>query len=159
MTRVPDDRPVYDERLVVPWWAWPAGVLLALVLAAPVHGGAGGARAVVPYVVATVLAVAGLALASRGRIRIDGGVLHVPGARIPVGALGAVRALDVEATRRLRGPTADVRAHVAARAWLRRAVQVRVEDPADDTPYWLITSRTPEALAAALEQARLSASS
>lgn len=139
---------------MVPRWAWPAGVLLALVLAAPVHGGAGGARAVVPYVVAVALALLALALASRGRIRVADGVLHVPGARIPVGVLGAVRVLDVEQTRRLRGPTADVRAHVAARPWLRRAVQVRVEDPMDDTPYWLITSSTPEQLAATLEQAR-----
>lgn len=149
----------YEERLVVPWWAWPAGVLLSLVLAAGVHGGAGGARAVVPYVVAPLLALLALALASRGRIELADGVLHVPGARIPVGVLGAVRVLDVEQTRRLRGPTADVHAHVAARSWLRRAVQVRVEDPHDDTPYWLITSSSPEALAAALERARRSASS
>ena len=146
----------YLERLVVPRWAWPVGVALALLLAAPVLGGAGGARAVVPYVVAVPLALAVLALSSRGRIEVDGGVLHVPGARVPVAVLGAVQPLDVEQTRRLRGPTADARAHVAARPWLRRAVQVRIEDPEDDTPYWLVTTRRPEELATALEAARLS---
>jgi hypothetical protein len=150
--------PTYVERLVVPRWAWPAGVALALLLAAPVHGGAGGARAVVPYVVAVLLAVAALALSSRGRIEVADGVLHVPGARVPVDVLGAVQPLDAEQTRRLRGPTADVRAHVAARPWLRRAVQVRIEDPDDDTPYWLVTSRRPEQLAGALEAARRASS-
>lgn len=150
--------PAYVERLAVPLWAWPAGVALALLLAAPVHGGAGGARAVVPYVVAVLLALAALALSSRGRIEVSDGVLHVPGARVPVDVLGAVQPLDVEQTRRLRGPTADVRAHVAARSWLRRAVQVRIEDPADDTPYWLVTTRHPQELAAALEAARRASS-
>ena len=155
----PDPSPSYDERLTAPIWAWPAGVLLALLLAAPVHGGAGGARAVVPYVVAVVLALAVLALVSRGRIRVAGDVLHVPGARVPVDVLGAVQALDAEQTRRLRGPTADLRAHVAARPWLRQAVQVRIEDPDDDTPYWLVTTRRPRDLAAVLEAARVQSGS
>jgi hypothetical protein len=146
----------YDERLVVPTWLWPATLVLSLVLAAPVHGGAGGARAVVPYVVAPLLALAALVAASRGRIRVADGMLHVPGARVPLSALGRPQALDVEQTRRLRGPTADLRAHVAARPWLRRAVVVAVEDDDDDTPYWLVTTSRPEELAAAVERGRLS---
>jgi hypothetical protein len=148
------DDPDYDERLVVPLWAWPAAVLLAVVLAAPVHGGSGGARAVVPYLVTLSLAVAVLVHASRGRVRVADGVLHVPGARVPLEVLGAVGALDPEQARRLRGPAADVRAHVASRPWLRRAVQVQLEDPDDDTPYWLVSTARPEQLVAALDSAR-----
>lgn len=147
----------YDERLTVPWWGWPAGLLLGGVLAAPVHGGAGGARAVVPYVVAAVVVVAVLVRVSRGRVQIAGGVLRVPGARAPLSVVGAVRALSPEQTRRLRGPQADLRAHVAARPWLRRAVQVRIEDPDDDTPYWLVGTARPDELTTALERARLRA--
>lgn len=146
--------PDWDEQLRVPWWYWPAGLALALLLAAPVHGGAGGVRAWLPYVVAPVVAAGVLLRASRGRVRVADGVLHVPGARVPVEVLGAVRPLDVELTRRLRGPSADVRAHVATRPWLRRAVQVRLEDPEDDTPYWLIGTRRPEELAAVLDAVR-----
>lgn len=145
--------PSWDEPLRVPGWYWPAGVGLALLLAAPVHGGAGGVRAWLPYVVASAAAVLVLARASRGRVRLADGVLHVPGARVPVTALGGVRPLTAEQTRRLRGPTADLRAHVATRSWLRRAVQVRLEDPDDDTPYWLVGTRRPEELAAAIEAA------
>jgi hypothetical protein len=145
--------PAWDERLTVPGWFWPAGVALSLLLAAPVHGGHGGARAVVPYVVAPVLVVLGLLRVSRGRVRVVDGVLHVPGARVPLTVVGAVRALDAEQTRRLRGPAADLRAHVATRPWLRRAVQVRIEDPDDDTPYWLVGTRRPTDLAAAIQSA------
>ena len=145
--------PAWDEPLRVPLWYWPAGVALALLLAAPVHGGAGGVRAWLPYVVAVVLVLLLLAGASRGRVVLRDGVLHVPGARIPVRFLDAVRPLTVEETRRLRGPTADLRAHVATRAWLRRGVQVRLADPDDDTPYWLVGTRRPDELAAALEAA------
>ena len=144
----------WDEALRVPLWYWPAGVALAVLLAAPVHGGAGGVRAWLPYVVAVAGALLLLARASRGRVRLADGVLHVPGARIPVDLLGAVRPLTAEQTRRLRGPTADVRAHAGTRPWLRRAVQVRVEDPEDDTPYWLVGTRDPEGLAAALSASR-----
>jgi hypothetical protein len=145
----------YDERLSVPVWAWPAGLALGLLLAAPVHGGYGGVRAWLPYVVAPVLVAWALHRSSQGRVRITDGVLHVPRARIPVALLGAAQPLDAEQTRRLRGPTADLRAHVATRPWLRRAVQVRVEDPEDDTPYWLVGTRRPAELTRALEAARL----
>lgn len=144
----------YEEQWRVPLWWWPAGAGLAVLAGAWLHGGAGGWRSVVPY--AAFLTVAGVLLvaASRGRVRLRDGVLSVPGGRIPLAALGAVRALDVEQTRRVRGPTADIRAFVATRPWLTRAVQVQVEDPEDDTPYWLVGSRRPQRLAEAIEAAR-----
>jgi hypothetical protein len=145
--------PDYCERLAVPGWYWPAGLALAGLLAAPVHGGADGVRAWLPYVVAAVGAVAVLRRVSRGEVRVQDGVLHVPGARAPLSVVGAVRVLDREATRRLRGPVADTRAHVATRSWLPRSVQVRIDDPEDDTPYWLVGTRRPEQLAAVLEAA------
>ena len=145
--------PLWDEPLRVPAWYWPAGTALGALVAAPVHGGAGGVRAWLPYVVAVGLVLLLLVRASRGRVRLADGVLHVPGARVPVDVLGAVRPLSVEQTRRLRGPTADLRAHVATRSWLRRAVQVHLDDPDDDTPYWLVGTRRPEELAAAIGSA------
>lgn len=147
----------YDERLRVPAWGWPVALLLGLVLAAPVHGGADGPRAVLPYAVAVVVVLGVLLRASRGRVRLADDVLHVPGARVPVSAVSGVQALDAEQARRLRGPAADVRAHVASRPWLRRAVQVHLDDPDDDTPYWLVSTAHPEELAAALERARVRA--
>ena len=142
----------YDERLTAPPWVWAAVLSVALVSAAVLHGGAPGWRSVVPYAVLLPLAVAGLVHASRGRVRVVDGVLHVPGARIRLDHLGGVRPLSREATRRVRGPLAEPRAFVVTRGWLSQSVQVQVEDPEDDTPYWLVGTRRPEELAAALQR-------
>ena len=142
----------YDERLTAPPWVWAAVLSVAAVSAAALHGGAQGWRAVVPYVVLLPLAVAGLLAASRGRVRIAGGVLHVPGARIPLDHLGGATPLTREGTRRVRGPLAEPRAYVVTRGWLSESVRVQVEDPEDDTPYWLVGTRRPQELAAALQR-------
>lgn len=144
----------YEERLVPPPWVWLAVLAVAAVAAASVHSGASGWRSVVPYVVLLPLALAGLVAASRGRIQVVDGVLHVPRARIPLDQLGGVTPLDREGTRRMRGPLAEPRAYVVTRGWLTESVRVQVEDPADDTPYWLVGTRRPHELAAALQAAR-----
>ena len=136
-----------------PLW-WLGGLALALLLAAGVHSGGTGARAVVPYVVLPLAVLGALAAASRGRIVLAAGVLHVPGARIPVSVLGGVTPLDREATRQVRGPLAEPLAYVVSRPWLARSVRLQVEDPEDDTPYWLVGTRDPAALAAAVDAAR-----
>jgi hypothetical protein len=147
-------RAAYDERLVAPWWAWLAGLALSVLVAAQIHSGAEGpARAVVPYVVVPLLALAVLAALSRGRVQVRDGVLHVPGARVSLDEICDVTPLDRQATQRLRGPLADPYAYTATRPWLSRAVRVGLDDPADDTPYWIVGTRRPEALAAALSRA------
>ena len=144
----------YEERLAAPPVWWLAGLGVAVLLAAGIHSGGTGARAVVPYVVLPAVAAAWLASASRGRITVVDRVLHVPGARIPVDALGGVTPLDPEATRQVRGPLAEPLAFVTTRPWLPAAVRLQVEDPEDDTPYWLVGTRRPQELAAALVAAR-----
>jgi hypothetical protein len=140
----------YRERLVPPPWVWLAVLGVAGVAAATIHGGGTGWRSVVPYVVVLPVALGGLLRASRGEVRVADGVLHVPGARIPLDQLGGVTVLDREGTRRVRGPLAEPRAFVATRGWLTSSVRVQVEDPEDDTPYWLVGTRHPQELAAAL---------
>jgi hypothetical protein len=145
----------YDERLAVPAWAWLAALALSLLMAAQLHGGGSGfARAVLPYVVVPLLTLGGLVVLSRGRVRLSDGVLHVPGARVPLSAVAAVTPLDRESTRRLRGPVASPLAYVATRPWLPLAVRVELDDPDDDTPYWLVGTRSPAALAEAVRAAR-----
>ena len=50
----------------------------------------------------------------------------------------------------LAGPEANARAYLVLRPYLKRAVKVEITDPADPTPYWLVSSRRPEDLAGAL---------
>ncbi len=78
-------------------------------------------------------------------------------ARIPVSALGAAEVLDAEEARAWRTYKADPRAFMLMRGCVPRAVRIEVTDPADPTPYVYLSSREPEALAAALESARTGA--
>jgi hypothetical protein len=64
--------------------------------------------------------------------------------------LGTPEQLDKDATRRVLGVEADARAYLVTRPYLKHAVRVPVHDPADPTPYWLVATRHPERLAAAL---------
>ncbi|MGB8650107.1 MAG: DUF3093 domain-containing protein [Mycobacteriales bacterium] len=140
----------YRERLRVPvWWA-VIGLGVALLLAAEVHSGARGWRAVVPYVVALPLVVLGLVWLSRQEVRVQDGVLHVAGARAPLTAFGPAEVLDRDALRLWLGPAAQRDAWVAVRPWLTSAVRLPVTDPDDETPYWLVGTRDPVGLAVAL---------
>ncbi len=140
----------YDEQLSVPLRWWVQGIMLlatfwlAFVVAIP------GA---VPWLLTAALgAVLILGLTSYGsaRVVVDDGELRVGRAHIALEHLGRSEALDEEQTRLALGPDADARAYLVTRPYLRHAVRVPLHDPADPTPYWLVGTRRPEALAAAL---------
>lgn len=140
----------YRERFVVPLkWALPVLVVAGLA-AAELHGGAGGLRAVLPYLLVLPATVGALVLLSRQEVRVQDGVLHVPGARAPLTAFGPPEVLDGPALKRWLGPQADPLAWVAVRPWHRSAVRLPVIDADDDTPYWLVGTRHPVALVDAL---------
>jgi hypothetical protein len=143
----------YRERWVPPLHWWIGAVGLAALVAAEIHSGAPGLRAVLPYAVLLPLTVVLLAAGSRGAITVEDGVLHVPGARIPVAQLDHGVALDRDAFRLQTGPMADPRAFVVSRPWLRTAVRLMLADPEDPTPYWVVGTRRPEELLAALRGA------
>ena len=143
----------YAERLTVPWWWWPFGAAVSALLAAEVHSGAGGLRAVVPYLVAAVLFLAGMSALCRSRIRVENGYLVADAARLPIEVVAGVRVLTRDQVRALIGPAADPAAYLVIRPWLPGAVLVTLDDPEDDTPYWLLGSRHPDALVAALTRA------
>ena len=99
-----------------------------------------------------------LVLASYGsaRLTVAAGEFRAARAHIALAHLGPAEALDPEETRVAMGPGADARAFLVMRPYLKRAVRVRVDDPADPTPYWLVGSRHPDALAAALNARQVS---
>ncbi|RNL64869.1 DUF3093 domain-containing protein [Nocardioides marmoriginsengisoli] len=142
--------PVYAERLYVPlrWWVqatmFLATVWLAFTVALPpwlAASASGSMLAVVFGLFAWVGSV---------RVEVRDGVLHVGRAKIALEHLGAAEPLDKDATRRVHGVDADVRAFLQTRPYLSRSVRVPIEDPADPTPYWLVSTRHPRQLAAAL---------
>jgi hypothetical protein len=145
-----DPAPAYAERLGVPFRWWVQGVMLvatfwlALVVALP------GVWAWV--ITAVLLGLLALLLLSYGgaRLVVADGWLQAGRARIEGRYLGAATPLDAEATRRIAGTEADARAYLLLRPYLKRAVRVEITDPADPTPYWLVSSRHPDRLVEAL---------
>ncbi|MBO9520507.1 MAG: DUF3093 domain-containing protein [Nocardioidaceae bacterium] len=140
----------YDERLHVPlrWWVqatmFLATVWLAFSVAMPLWIASGGALALTAAVYAFFVWIGSV------RVAVTDGVLHAGDAKIPVALLGEVRPLDKEETRRVHGVEADARAYLVTRPYVSRSVRVAIDDPADPTPYWLISTRHPRKLAAAL---------
>lgn len=140
----------YHERLRVPlrWWALLtmslASVLLAFLVATPLWLALG----------VTVVLGAGMGAVylryGAARVVVADGHLAAGRARIPVRLLGVPVALDTPASRRLAGMDADARAYLLLRAYVGGSVQVPVLDPSDPAPYWLISSRHPDRLVAAL---------
>lgn len=140
----------YDERLGVPLRWWVQGVMLvaslwlALVVALP------ALAAWLCSGLALALLAALLLSYGSARVSVADGWFRAGRARIEAAHLGAVATLDAEATRRVAGPEADARAYLLLRPYLKRAVRVEITDPADPAPYWLVCTRHPEELAAAL---------
>jgi hypothetical protein len=114
------------------------------------------AVAVPPWPALIVTAIAFTAVASlfvsygASQVVVDGATLRAGRAQIGVEHLLNPIALDPEETRLAAGQQADARAYLVLRPYLKRAVRVSVRDPGDPTPYWLIASRRPDRLAAAL---------
>ena len=126
-----------------------AALTLSGLVAAEISSVTPGNR-LLPYLVLLPLTLLLLANGSRGSLRVEGAVLHVPGARIPIAQLDHGVVLDREAFRQQTGAMADPRAFVVSRPWLHNAVRLMVDDPADPTPYWVVGTRHPEQLLAAL---------
>ncbi|KWV29560.1 MULTISPECIES: DUF3093 domain-containing protein [Micromonospora] len=144
----------YSERLGLPWWCWLAGAALAGLAAAEVWMGAGGVRAWLPFVLLLPATLAGLWWLGRVRVAVDDAELRVDDARLPVRYVADAVPLDAEGRREVLGVGADPLAFVVQRPWIGGAVQVVLDDPDDPTPFWVVSSRRPTELAAALLAAR-----
>jgi hypothetical protein len=144
----------YAERLTVPlrWWAQGtmlvASLWLALVVAVPEALAWSISGAALAVMVALFLAY------GRARVAVDGTTFRAGRAHIPIDLVGEVTALDAEGVRRQAGVDADARAHLVLRPYLKRGVRVDIDDPADPTPYWLVSCRRPDALVSAFEAGR-----
>lgn len=71
-------------------------------------------------------------------------------AHLPRALVGEVSAYEGAEATTQRGPKLDARAWTLFRGYVRGVVKVEVEDPADPTPYWLVSVRNPSAIVAAL---------
>jgi Protein of unknown function (DUF3093) len=145
-------RPAFRERLRPAAWVWLAGAGLAGSIGL-IFARLGSGQALVAVVVTGAAATTFL-VRTTPSVTVQDGLLVAGPARIPLGQLGAAQVLDAAAMRHERGPGLDARAYLLIRGWIDTGVKVCVEDPADPTPYWLVSTRHPQALAAAVGAGR-----
>lgn len=142
----------YTER------QWPSFALLfalillvpaTLLVFVPIDTGVGIVVAMVLYIAVTLA----LIVSSR-RIIVTQDGLTVGPAHLPHDAIGDVSAFEGEPATAERGVRLDARAWLAIRGGISPVVRVEVLDPADPTPYWLISTRRPQQLEQALNAAK-----
>lgn len=104
--------------------------------------------------IAVALAVVWLLLAASPVVEVRGGELRAGRAHIPVTLLGAPAVLTGEEARHGRGPGLDARAWHLIRGGIDGLVRVPVTDPDDPAVEWVIASRTPDRLAAAIRRSQ-----
>ncbi|WP_022887948.1 DUF3093 domain-containing protein [Agromyces italicus] len=144
--------PDYHERLWPTPWIYIASLLLipaSILVLAPVSLPAGIATGVILY-----LASVGALTLTSPTVEVRDGRFRAGRAEIGVGQLGEAVAADEVAARIERGTGLDARAFLVIRGWVRPVVRVPIMDPADPTPYWLVSSRRPKELAAAINGSR-----
>lgn len=142
----------YRERLSPALWA-----IVSAAVAAPM-------AAVVLVRIDTTLALVGgillgvaivaLMIAGSPTVSVRDGVLRAGRAHIDVGYTGEVVVLTGDEARHARGPGLEPRSWHVIRGGIDGIVIVQITDPDDPAPSWVISTRTPDRLAAALRRAQ-----
>jgi hypothetical protein len=153
----PDDAAaavVYRENLRTPWWWYLVALGVASLLAAEFH--ISGLRLTdwIPFGTLLPLSAVLVWWLGHSRLEISGGELRVRGAHLPLQYVSGAVALDEYTLRRVVGREGDPAAFVSIRPWIGPGVQVWIDDADDPTPYWVLSSRHPDRVVAAVRAAR-----
>lgn len=128
----------------------PAGLLVFM----PIGVGVGIGGAIALFAIGL-----GFLWATTPTIEVTDAALRAGRARLPIRFVGEVVAITGEAASLARGRELDARAWLLLRGWVKDVVRVENTDPNDPAPYWLISSRRPDELVAALEAAKVAQTS
>ncbi|WP_417562605.1 DUF3093 domain-containing protein [Microbacterium sp.] len=143
----------YRERLTPSLWTLGAATVVAPMVAlvfVPFDKTLG----LVAGIAVSVLLVAAL-IAAAPRVEVTDGQLRAGRAHIPVALLGDAVALTGAEAREARGPGLRRDAWHLIRGGIDGLIRVPVLDPDDPTVEWVVSTRTPDRLAAAIRRARV----
>jgi hypothetical protein len=144
----------YTERLRAPVSFWVLGEVSALIFASTVWAGFSLIVVIASYVLFCGGCAAFLVSWGQARIEVSPGELRAGSLTLPLAQAGQVAPLDEAQTAALRGPRADPSAFMLIRPYLKRAVYIGVAGEHQERPYWLLGTRRPAELAAAIERSR-----
>ena len=141
----------FQERLWVPLWWWPCAGVIVAMFTAEVIPGLPGSWQIASALIICGIVVSWLLTVGAAPVGVTSQGLKAGAAVLPYAAVGAVRLVEPTTRKALLGPGGTDGAFVLTRDWVRGAVYVEVvgEDP---TPYWLVSTRQPARLAAALRR-------
>lgn len=142
----------YRERLWPAPWIFLATALVipaSLLVFLPISPAAG-------WIVAFALygAIVLILLLTTPTVEVADGELHAGRARLPLSVVASVRAARGADAVHERGVGLHADAWLLIRGWVPDVVRVELDDPSDPTPYWIISSRHADALAAAISARR-----
>lgn len=83
-------------------------------------------------------------------LEVTDGEIVIGRARLESRFQGPAQALTAERYRHAMGPGADARAFILTRPYVKTGALITVTDAGDATPYWLVSTRHPDAFVASL---------
>ena len=154
-SRVTSQTVRYRERLWVPWWWLPVALGLAAIQAHQINLGIRNLPDWLPYLVLGAVAVGIVLWLSRSEVKVvdngDGDVeLWAGPAHLPASVIRRSATVPKTAKSAALGRQLDPAAFVVHRAWVGPMALVVLDDPEDPAPYWLVSSRHPDQVLAAL---------
>lgn len=146
---------IYRERVWPSPWIYVSTSLVipaSLIVFLPINFMAGVIVAIVLY--ASCVAIL---IATAPKIAVTGEHFVAGRAKLPLRFVGTVEFFRGEEATLARGRQLDSRAWLLIRGWVDPVVRVEVLDKNDPTPYWVVSTRHPEELVAAIATARAAA--
>jgi len=141
----------YREKLWPAVWLYLATALVipaSILVFTPIDLRVGIAVAVVLYGACVAALIIGAPV-----VEVTSTEFIAGRARLPLSLVGTTAGFSGLEARDERGPRLDARAWLLIRGWIDPVVKVDVTDAADPAPYWLVSTRHPESVVAALQAA------
>jgi hypothetical protein len=142
----------YRERLWPAPWLFISTALVipaSLLVFLPINTTAGIVVAIVLY----AACVGGLILGGPV-IEVADGEFRAGRARLPLSIVGTVEGFSGDAARAERGQRLDARTWLLIRGWISPLVKIQILDERDSAPYWVVSTRRPDAVVAAITAAK-----
>lgn len=142
---------LYRERQWVPWYWWLGAAFVAALTAATVGLNRHDFWPMITFVIVFALLAWALVSMSKTVITVEKDPdntrwILVKGAQLPSDVVARSLAVPKTARRSALGPQLDPAAFLVSHQWVDELVMLVLDDPEDPTPYWLVSSKDPEAL-------------
>lgn len=144
-------RTLYRERQWVPLYWWFLAAFLVVLTSLQFYLNRGILWLIIPLVVLSGLAAWVLLSWSSTVLTVEEDPdgtrwLAVKSANLPHDVVARSLAVPSTAKRNAMGRQLDPAAFVVSHGWIPEMVMLVLDDPEDPTPYWLVSTRNPEAL-------------